>query len=57
MNTYRVQQEKEVIVMDADGSKSSDDSIPLIFSDKRLGRGSLTRSHMYDPLLDDLFRR
>ena len=57
MNTYHRQCKKEVIVMDADGSKSSDDSIPLVFSGKRLGRGSRTRSQMYDPLLEDLFRR
>jgi hypothetical protein len=57
MNTYHRQQKKEVIVMDADGSKSSDDSIPLVFSGKRLGQDRLTRSHMDDPLLDDLLRR
>ncbi len=57
MNTHPLQAGKEVIVMDADGSRSSDDSVPLIFSDKRFVRGSLTPSHRDDPFLDDLLRR
>jgi len=43
--------------MDADGSKSGDDSVPLSFSETRFVRGCLTRAHLFDHFLDYLSRR
>lgn len=52
--------------MDADGSKSGDDSIPLSFSETRFGclrlwrmhrRHCLTRAHLFDHFPDYLPRR
>ena len=57
MGTYLMQVRKEVIVMDADGSKSGDDSIPLIFSETRLVDDELLRALKYDHFLDDLHCR
>jgi hypothetical protein len=52
MNAYPVQVRKEVIVMDADGSKSGDDSsVPLIFSEMQSIRGGLTRAHLHGHFL------
>jgi hypothetical protein len=47
MNAIYASQQKEVIVMDADGSLSGDDSsVPLIISETQFVRGSLTRAHL-----------
>jgi hypothetical protein len=43
--------------MDADGSKSGDDSIPLIFSEMRLVDYRLLRVPMHDHFLDYLHCR
>jgi hypothetical protein len=43
--------------MDADGSRSGDDSIPLIFSETRLVHDDLLRVPPHDHFLDDLHRR
>ncbi len=43
--------------MGADGSKSSDDSIPLIFSETRYARGNLTRALWYNHFQDYLQSR
>ncbi len=48
MNAFCVSQQKEVIGMDADGSKSGDDSIPLIFSEPRLVQDNFARLHSRD---------
>jgi len=40
--------------MDADGSKSGDDSVPLLFSKVRIVWGFFTRVHTYDHFLDYL---
>lgn len=43
--------------MGADGSKSSDDSVPLIFSEMRSARGNLTRALWYNHFQDSLHYR
>jgi hypothetical protein len=48
MNAIHVSQQKEVIVMDADGSLSGDDSVPLIFSEPRLVQDNWTHIHIND---------
>ncbi len=57
MCAHSAQSEKEVVVMDADGSKSSDDSIPLGFSEPRLVLDDGLRVRFCDHLRSSLFCR
>ncbi len=57
MCSHLLQIGKEVIVMDADGSKSGDDSIPLLFSETKLFDEDLFCAFAYDHILGSLHSR
>ena len=43
--------------MDADGSKSGDDSVPLLFSETGFVHAGVLRVHSFDRFLDYLHRK
>ena len=57
MKMFFISQQKEVIVMDADGSQACDDSIPLLFSGARFVQFDFGRIPARDHFLGCMIRK